>query len=448
MIVTLEWGVDTTELIRGYNSSEYFTCNLLPIQTVVAPGGSPVTNTVTDSIITTTAGSIVDNEYQININVSLNTTFTPTVINSSPEIAVVSGNYLRWVSDGTGTLSITDPSGTGIELPYTVSRQSSISSTWLGWVNSTTVLSNHVFNAIHSMTAGKTSALTNWEVSGESSSAATNNTQSFLTYSNNDITSPAVTRNPNLFIGTLDIPWSTIMTSQAGVVESGCEFPVQLIHPYIAISSHVGYSVGDKFVWLDTSNSYQTRSVVQVQQLFGIYGLHFIYLLDSPVTTITPVKFLPGNYRSYLPSFGQSFSIDFPVLTHSHGGPLYQVIGQYGYVDILNINVSSAYMTATGLQSWNSGSVTTYPPASSTSGMSDLTTWSWITYGGDSNGPVFIPIDQAGGTNYQAVLPTNLNFTTGAAFYADSITIIDGYMNQLYAGAATSKINLTYFNSY
>jgi hypothetical protein len=324
------------------------------------------------------------------------------------------------------------------------------------------------------MVSGKTSTLNQWYANGQNNLTA--NSQAVCTSTNNNITSPAVTRNPDLFTdgtGGVDITATCVMVFANGAIENNNGFPLTLVYAdlttttnYLAMGSHILYPVGSLLLFMDNSNNHYTGTITQVSANFAVAGLQYLYKLsfavDNKPTTITPMKLLPANWASYLPTVAKiGGNFDLPVLGNLLG--IGQVIGINGQ-DLRCINVIMAEgiaatagdtMKFVGMQRWNNGEIdnpiNADPNITKTSVYEPLRTWSYCIINGDSNGPLFVPIDPAGPgyTNFVPVLLSCTNTLYGGAFYAADWAVLAPLFESFVTGSSTAvQISLSNFSTY
>jgi hypothetical protein len=212
-----------------------------------------------------------------------------------------------------------------------------------------------VNNAITSMASGKTAG------------AATQSVFSAVTVAGT--TGTNVTRNASLFTGALDLTAISVSTDN-----TGCnEFPVVLISPWHVMAGHVG--ANGKVVFKDSTGAYITRNVVSQRGLTSNttngsqVPANYVALLDAAVTTITPMAFLPTTYATQLPCF-------------TDGTPLPLLNKGWAAGDFIRILTSTGVNTSYGA-SWLNLRMAT----------DAYSVWSSQVINGDSNGPIFIPVN-------------------------------------------------------
>lgn len=312
----------------------------------------------------------------------------------------VSGNVTR-IANGSGIVAIRTPPNIQ-SFTRTFSNASTvIADVWTSWaVNS---LAAHVSAAILAMIDSRTPGAT---------------TQAVLTSSSGGASSPNHVRNVNLFTGALDLSAISVY----GTAYASNKFPVVLISPLHVMAGHVGASPGQQLVFKTAGGAYEVRTVVSQAKVAADYGDNYVGLLDAEITTITPMKLLPTTWASYVPSWNQTAYLStFPVLNK-------------GWTDGDYIRVLSAQRVSAGYAT--AKSLLLQPPIAA-----PLQSWSSSIIGGDSNGPVFIPI------NSQPVLLHCMNFTSGGSFYPSNTAAIQAAMTSLGTGTLTYA-DLTGFASY
>lgn len=277
----------------------------------------------------------------------------------------------------------------------------------------TGTLGEHVLAVIRKMVDGKTAGAT---------------TQNMFTAASGGTAAPAYTRNSSLFSGAFDLTAVTVVTDLTGTAQ----FPSVLISPRHILGGHAGIgNNGSKVVFRDGAGNYQTRTITS-QTYLGDSVRHTVGLLDTAVTTITPAQLPPAEMPLHLPSqrtpYNQS---QWTIVTA---------------LPMLNIRWTGGnwlrIMNMAGLSQFDT------PPKEFSLGIEmsprpDLASWSSTIQGGDSNGPVFIPVNGA------MVLLHCLYSTTGGAFLGSWLTQVDAAMAALGGGGVvTTKANLSGFSIY
>lgn len=396
--------------IRGNTSG-----NTLPLYIVEYPVGggaaSQVPKTVSDQVFISSTVTPTTNNFKINVVDGSACTFT----SNTPSICTVDslGNVAR-VANGVCNISVFT-SGTSISAPSvrTVTRTMQgdavvVSSQYQSWAPGS--LAAHIDTAIRTMIVGKQAGM---------------DTQAVLSSSTGNISSPAIIRNSNLFTGSLDLSAISVYTSAFG----NNMFPVVLLSPWHLIAGHVGCNPGQQVVFKRFDGGYEVRTVVSQVEIREPFGYNdYVGILNAPITTIVPMPLLPSNWAAKLPSTVKYLNqINLPVLNKG--------LGAGDKIRILNCNgIFTQY-------SYDNS----YRLLLSKTTDAALAPWSSDIIGGDSNGPVFVPI------NGTAALLHCMNTTNGGIFYPSEITAIQTAMNSLDLGGGTqtlSTVDLTGFNTY
>ena len=468
--------------VRGRNASDDFFVSYTPTKINNAPSFNNAT-TVKEATYNNYTASSYQNAGNISITTPSNNLDSPIFTNLTPSVATLdaNGNITNVISNGTQSTQIKVP-GVGTKIvstPVSTSAVSNNTSSFSGWLADNGAIhsvANHIQTAILNMVSGKSSALQTWNTQYG------NNRQNVLTSNNNTISTPVVTRNSNLFtLGTGGVDTTGISVMTTGQINS--LFPLVLIYAntatttdYIAFGGHVGYSIGTQVVWADNSSNYYTGTITNALHITCLKGDNWLYKLSFPSgnkpNTIIPFKLMPTNWANYMPTVGTvGVQYDLPVLASHNGGDKWQLFGvnQNGsivnmrFINImlmrgLGINGPTDVMSFDGMQHWYNGPFNNPsildPNITKTSIYEPLRTWSWDIISGDSNGPIFVPIDPNRGTNYQPVLLHCTNFTFGSngggAFYpslwAEGLA---AELESLVTGSSTAvQISLSNFSTF
>lgn len=348
-----------------------------------------------DANVATATGAGVANNYRIIVADSF---LRPGYAFESLDTAVCSvdaDGVVSRVADGLGRINVVTPVGT-----RRVSRLHTFSSYAYRSLDSWAAgsLARHIHDAISAMTADKTP------------SAAT---QNMFSVAGGGTAAPSYTRNASLFSGALDLTAISCVTDTTG----SDMFPVVLISPRHVMAGHVGCPVGGKVVFKDSAGNYQTRTVLS-QSGTGLGG-SYVGLLDSPVTTVPPMSILPATWADYLPSLSAG-KFTLPVLNKG-----------WTAGDKLRVQVA----TRVGAD----GDMSLRPAYYASEGFLG---WATPIIGGDSNGPVFVPVNGA------PALLHCMHFSSGGEFYPSMLTAIDAAMTALGGGYVSTKTDLSGFASY
>lgn len=194
-----------------------------------------------------------------------------------------------------------------------------------------------------------------------------------------------------------------------------------LISPWHVIGSHVSATGAISFV--DSLGNTLNRTVTAISP-FSQNTLdankNFVGLLDSPINSISPIKFLPADYTSYLK--GCTTIAGNPLVfirKKQFGGTKVQTLQGFLTIDDSGFSATLRDNMAEPFINWTSAIV-----------------------GGDSNGAVFCVI------NDEPVLITSLNNTSGGRNYANHLADIQGLIDGLRSGETLSTVDLSTFRTY
>ncbi|UCV26785.1 hypothetical protein [Ferribacterium limneticum] len=391
--------------IRAFVGAENPTVAIAPTQEVVATFSEPVQtqdivlNKVTDEAVRTNA--------QVTVTES---SIRPgyTFSNQTPAVCTI---------DGSGLVTCVGPGGLAkirvrtLCAEYEVSQYLSYAPVVHEQVSSYAAgsLAWHIDNAIRGMIEGKTG------------DASTRNL--FLTASGGT-SAPNYIRNPNLFSGALDL--SAITVATAGL-------PAVLISPRHLMVGHATLPNNSQVVFKDSAGDYQTRTV-QSSIAVRIGGDNSVALLNEAVTSIEPISFLPATWANYIPSFRAEAYVD----------------SQLYPIPVLNIGRTAATRlrvipSRVSGNNWWTGTMAITPSAFADWGTNHSNPALAGVIGGDSNGPVFVPI------NGKPVLLHCMNFGGlggSGDFYPAMLDQIDAAMTSLGGGYVSTKADITMFPSY
>lgn len=364
--------------------------------TEMPTGGSSSTEAVILNDINITRNTVATsiNNYNLNI-VRSSYDQTYDLVNATPSICTLdnSGNVAH-ITNGTSRIIIYTPYHILNYLRILVDSSTTITYTWNSWTPGS--LGAHINSEIRAMIVGKTPGAA---------------TQSVLSSTSGGVQLPNHIRNANLFTGSLDLSAISIYNSSY----NSNIFPVVLISPRHVMAGHVGANPGSQFIFKTPGGSYEIRTVIS-QSIVPepTSGVNYVGYLDSEITSITPMKLLPSTWEQYLPCLIQDqVFLNFPVLNKGWT--------EGDFIRILNLN--KVYTFTEG-----------YPKITYLQGPAldvDIAPWSSSVISGDSNGPVFIPI------NGQPVLLHCMNYSSGGDFYSDDLTGIQSAMTSLGSGTLT-----------
>lgn len=391
--------------IRGISAFEDFSYSI--IETPVNTSSSQSNVGVNDQTISRVVPSGSKNNYKININPSFKSTnysFESKSVNSTVDL---NGNVV-WVSNGSSEINIKTTSLGMKRISRPIINSSTTYDIFLNWNSGS--LCNHIETAISNYLSGKTPSSTTLQFY-EQSGAYPNTSGDFIT--SNAYFKP----NTNRFCNNLNLNAFSVGNFQN----------MTLISPRHVIGSHL--SGTGTIIFRDDAGNYQVRTVISILG-FSSNGqtqadAHYVGLLDSPITTITPIKFLPTAYNTKIKTSSIS-TTPFQVMRKKQAGGI--------NIELMDCNlVSPNNLSAVTLRK---------------SVRSPYSSWSTSIEGGDSNGQIFVPIDSANGTNYEAVLIGSMNNTGGTRSYSLELAQIQSLMNTLVTGYTLQTISLAAFNSY
>lgn len=378
--------------VSGRSPLTDFSFSITETPLTVSPSNTP--SVLADGNIETISSAGLTNNYKINTNKH----YPHDVItyeSASPAIATVdaSGNVTR-VSNGTSAINIKSKYGMK-QVTRPISTTSGSYVNFLSYVSGT--LARHIEDAIFGMIDGKTPD------------------ESTLRYfSSTSYPAP----NPTRFTGSLD--FSAFSYSGPNML---------LISPRHVIGSHT--SATGQIYFRANDGTIVQRTVTSILPLSTNNtesDQHWVGLLDTPVPTngvgaITPLKLLGSSFSTKLNLCKQS-TYKLQMLRKKQAGP-------YQKVEVIEGTIfDNPFMLSLSLRK------STRTPYSN---------WTSDIIDGDSNGAVFLPIDETGGTNYSTVLVGSINTSGGTRHYANHITEIQTLMNTLQSGYTLSVANLNFF---
>lgn len=260
-------------------------------------------------------------------------------------------------------------------------------------------LGKHVRDSIATMVSGKTPSAT---------------TQNVLTSSSGGWAAPNHVRNPSLFTGALDLTAISVYTEQ-----NDCNrYPMVLIASNYVLAGHAGTYPGKKVVFKNSVGNYEVRTVIAQVEVNKTFGDDFVGVLDAPINTITPMALMPASWNSYWPSYNKH-RIFLPVLNKGWtAGDKIRILENYG---IANTTPDLKFLQLRP-------------------NTQEFTGWTSDIIGGDSNGPVFIPVNGA------PVLLHCMNYSSGGANYANYLAEIQYAMNALSLDYSKPNQSPTYAN--
>lgn len=346
----------STRLFRGFTPEHDLNFSLIETPAVTTPSDTYATSGDQDT--RTVYGTLTANAFRLGIQTMLDyqvDNLTPAVCSLDADLNV------GLIAPGEAQIRITDSLGQ----QRLIKRQ--MTGTGLGNVVGTYhhgfrtgSLGRHISDAIQAMVSGKTP--------GAATMAA-------CSANNYNAAAPAVTRNASLFCAGLDLSAISVITG------TGYHFPGALISPRHVLGAwHAPQP--SPLVWQRTDGSYATAGILSRARIDNT-DLSVSYL-DAAVTGVTPLPLLPATWKSYLYTAGTPY-MKLPVLSktvHSQSGNL---------ADEWNINNVVAIFGTPYVygEAWHAPCWCPYAPVLG----SDA--WYSKIIGGDSGGPVLVPVNGA-----------------------------------------------------
>lgn len=406
-------------VLRGYTPVDDLNFTLIERPTVTTPADTYATAGDIDT--RTISGTLINNNFRVGIQSVL----TYTVDNLTPAVINLDANLnVDLLSQGAAQLRITDELGQQRLITrqmITAGLGSSIGPYFHGFRAGS--LGLHITAAIQAMISGKTP--------GAATMAA-------CSANNYDTAAPAVTRNAGLFCGGLDLSAISVISgagreSMPGI---GYHFPGALISPRHLLGAwHAPHP--SPLVWQRADGSYATANILSRARIDGT-DLSVAYL-DAAVTGITPLKLLPANWTSYLhTAAARSYAIKLPVLSKAVHDMAGAVADRWNLNHVVGFNpAGSVWGEIRHMPCW-----CTYQPTLGTEA------WQAPILGGDSGGPVLVPI------NGEAVLLGTYYSTTTLPMAANWLAEIGAAMVALASAAGDqgaytpATISLAGFTTY
>lgn len=346
----------TGQVLRGYTPAHDLNFTILETPEVVTP--SDGFSTSGDQNTRTVYGTLTANNFRIGIQTELAyqvDNLTPGVISLDADLNV------DLITPGAAQILITDSLGQ----KRLISRQ--MADTGLGGTVGTYhngfragSLGAHITAAMQAMVSGKTP--------GDA-------TMDACSANNYSTATPAVTRNTGLFCAGLDL------TAISVIAGTGYTFPGALISPRHVLGAwHAPQP--SPLVWKRADGSYATASILSRARIDNC-DLSVAYL-DAPISGITPLPVLPANWKTYLFSAGTP-NMKLPVLSKTVHRPDGSQRDQWNINNIVAIQAAPfVYGEIAHMPCW-----CTYQPTLGTE------PWYSKIIGGDSGGPVLVPINGA-----------------------------------------------------
>jgi hypothetical protein len=367
-----------------------FSTAFEPTEVIISPVGNP-SFTDMDSTYSTSGVEIVDHDAVLQLT-EISATPMITAANLTPDIVQFnndSGRLTR-IADGRARFRISAP-GTERIVSFPVVRQGAQSIAFSNFVTGS--LARACSDAVAALIDGKTPGTSTQNI-----------------FSSADFSTPAFTRNTNLFTGSLNltcIPAAHITNDVIRPYIVGC-----LVAPDILISAnHAPYDNTHYFVTND--NVVISRDVSAAQQV-GDTDIRVQKLSSSLPNTISYVKVLPANYADYLPHYENGI----PLVWRNQLNQM--MLAQTAFVP------GHATIPTGDFSSW-------YTPADG-SAVSP----SQVAVVNDSGSPVFAII------NNEPVLLWTWHIPTEGPFIANYISEINDIIDSLGSSSTLTTIDLDF----
>lgn len=355
-----------SHVIRGFTPADDLNFTIVENPTVTGPTDTlSVAGDINTRKIT---GTLVDNNFRLGVQSVLDhevVNLTPSVIGLDTDLNV------SLLSQGQAELLITDSLGQQRKITrqmVTTGLGSTVGPFFNGFRSGS--LGEHITAAIQAMVSGKTP--------GAATMAA-------HTANNYSIAAPAVTRNAGLFCSGLDLSAISVISGAGRETMPGIgyHFPGALISPRHLLGAwHAPHA--NPMVWIRQDGSYASAGVLSRARIDGT-DLAVCYL-DAAITGITPLKLLPADWYLRLHTqSAKSYNIKLPVLSKTVHAPDGSVADQWSINHAIRISdTQSVWGEITHAPCW-----CTYQPT--------LGTEAWYSpiIGGDSGGPVLVPVNGA-----------------------------------------------------
>lgn len=418
--------------VSGVKRDQDYSVGVVENPAITNPSSAPFVDR--DANFAEITGSLTANNFIINIIPSLVFGSVPTFESATPATATVdSVGHVTRVADGYAKILVRMPPPLGtraVERTMVASGTYQPANYFQSYIEGT--LGHHITQKMLSMVSGKD---------------ASNATKNLFTSNNYDLASPAVARNPGVFTGTLDLSAISVIN---GTTSGGYVHPGMLISPrHIIGATH--FPPGSVVVFMRPDGSFVTANVVSRQNHVGGslrysgYSDVQVAYLDRDVTGIQPFKFLPPDWRAYLPTgyrevpYGSADSktVKLPCLTKTAHTSTGGSADQISINEVIELNDTDLCLS---VQTINHGLNT----------VLDTSRFYSPIVGGDSGGPVFVPV------NDDLALLTAYWHAGDGTCYAEITAEITAAMNALATSAgdpaagtyAVSTVDLSGFTSY
>ena len=361
--------------IRGVKQDEDFTV-------VVQENPALTANVVTpfvdrDANFAEKSGTLLGNGFILSVSPSLTFGGSPVFKSLTPAASVDASGHVAYQSEGQALVTITFPPPLGQRAYARLMKgggASVIKKYFESYLPGT--LGAHVTDAINGMISGKTPG---------------NATKNLFTTNNYNLSDPVVVRNTDVFTASLDLSAISVMNERSGV--GAYVHPAMLISPrHIIGAKH--FPPGQIVVFMGSDGVMQTANVVSRQnhvggviRYSGTSDVQVAYL-DREINGIAPFKFLPADWADYLPTGKREAAyaspnykqIKLPALTKTAHNAMGGSADQISITEVIELDDTDHTLSAM----LNIGYLETVLPTR---------TWNSPTVGGDSGGPVFIPIN-------------------------------------------------------
>lgn len=387
---------DPTRSVRGPDATN--SPSLVFAEEPSAGSSSTVAATVKDTAVQRTTVTPTSNNVRLSVIDPRGINAQPAYESLTPAVCSVdAAGLVKRQTNGSGSVRATVP-GFSMRFDRVFSGASTVvTDAFDHWVSGS--LAAHIDASIRTMVASK---------------APGSATQTVLSSFGGTQEAPAALRNGAIFTGALDLTPISVMRSTQG----WNIFPAALITARHIITGHVAPSVGEKFTWLRGDGVFVTKTVLSVQRISEASGEDYVALLDTAVAGITPMLLMPTTWGTKLPSMNQRPGL-LQVLNKGYAaGDFIRVLENFPF---------SSDATWLGLRK---------------STDATLAAWSSDIIGGDSDGPVFVPV------NGVPVLLHCMNTTAGGAHYSTNIAGIQSQLNALGGALSLSTPDLSAFATY
>lgn len=269
-----------------------------------------------------------------------------TLTNHAPDVAGLVGNSAEYRGPGLASVSATYRGGT-VTREWEVDGPAVIK-TWVRWIPGS--LAAHVHDACAAMIDGRTPS---------------NPAQLVYNSISGGIDALVATRNAGHIAAAYDL--SAISACIGNQTNS--QYPGVLVTPQHVWCCHVTRAVGDKVAFVQADGTQHIRTIAAAT---GVGNSWQLCRLDSPITAITPMRLLPTGWEACMrPGMLWSDNVQLPALNIAHAG---------GAATLRILQIQSRTNYANGF-------------LVGAFGYGQFRPWSSAVVGGDSNGPLMLPIN-------------------------------------------------------